>query len=331
MTYLDLQSALKKKELSRIYCFCGNEQSQKNEAAALIASLIFASSNPLDHTIATYFAYENVELACRAAASVPLFGGSTLFIIKHCELAGVSKKTQAMLRDCLQTIPESSYIIFSTHENKPPALIPSDLHNDISIVQFYKPFEENFKSYILKKCKHLSLEINEDALNLLVEYTENDTKEIDDILSLISLSDTATITKDSVSGFAVHEREAIEFEFVDMFFLKDKRTWSLYLASSERTISPILLLSLLFTHAQKIESYHLKVSEGIPSDELMKELKIYGKRQKVFAKQTSIYPLDTIRSLISALYRYDMMLKSYRYEGLLQKNPLLDLILQYSS
>jgi len=61
----------------------------------------------------------------------------------------------------------------------------------------------------------------------------------------------------------------------------------------------------------------------------MKELKIYGKRQKVFAKQAIVFNLESIRKFIANVYVYDYKLKSYRFKGIFQENPMYDLLLQY--
>ncbi len=325
----DLKSAIQK-ELSHIYCFCGNDENQKKEAVALIASKLWKSQNIDDCNITTYFAEDGIEQALFAIASVPLFGGTALYVIKHCEQISASKKIHTMVLDCLNNLPNSAYVIFDTEENKLPSLLPSQLHAHIPVIQFYKPFEENCKSYILKKCKDLSLTISQEATELLVELTAHNIKEIDDILTTISFSGHSDISRDFLEGFVINEREAIEFDFVDCFFLKDTRAWKLLSEAIERNISQILLLSLLFNHAQKLEQFHLRTAQGVHSDTLMKELKVYGKRQKVFAKQASIFTLEKIRKLISMLYKYDMYLKSYQSEAFAQDNPLVDLLLQNS-
>ena len=134
-----------------------------------------------------------------------------------------------------------------------------------------------------------------------------------------------------LEGFIINEREAIEFEFVDLFFLKDKKVWDIFKEAIERNVSQILLVSLLFNHAQKLEEYHLQTIKGIPLEEIMKNLKVYPKKQKVFAKQASIYNLASIRQLIAKLYIYDMRLKSYRPDMFSQENPLVNLLLHNSA
>lgn len=325
----DLKSAIQK-ELSHIYCFCGNDENQKEEAVALIASRLFKSQKPHEYKISTYFAEDALEQALAAIASVSLFDDTALYIIKHCEQVSATKKIHTMVLDCLTNLPNSGYVIFDTQENKLPSLLPSQLHAQIPVIQFYKPFEENCKSYILKKCKALSLTISQEATDLLVELTANNIKEIDDILTTISFSGQSDISKDFLEGFVINERDAIEFEFVDSFFLKDKRAWALLSEAIERNINQILLVSLLFNHAQKLELYHIQTAKGVPADALMKDLKIYSKKQKIFAKQASIYTLENVRKLIAMLYTYDIQLKSYHSGGLSQENPLVDLLLQIS-
>lgn len=325
----DLKSALQK-ELSHIYCFCGNDENQKEEAVALIAGRLWKSQKPHEYKISTYFAEDALEQALAAIASASLFDNTALYIIKHCEQVSATKKIHTMVMDCLTHMPNSAYVIFDTQENKPPSLLPSQLQAHIPVIQFYKPFEENCKLYILKKCKALSLTISPEATELLVELTASNIKAIDDILSTISLSGQSDISKDFLEGFVINERDAIEFEFVDSFFLKDKRAWDLLSETIERNISQILLVSLLFNHAQKLEQYHIQTAKGAHFDTLMKDLKVYGKKQKVFAKQASIYTLENVRKLIAMLYTYDIQLKVYHSGGVSQENPLLDLLFQIS-
>ncbi|MEJ5360595.1 MAG: hypothetical protein WHV26_00915 [Spirochaetota bacterium] len=323
----DLKSVIQK-ELSHIYCFCGNDENQKEEAVTLIASRLWKNSKPQDYKITTYFAEDALEQALAAIASVSLFDDTALYIIKHCEQVSASKKIHTMVLDCINNLPNSAFVIFDTQENKLPSLLPSQIHAHIPVIQFYRPFDENCKSYILKKCKALSLTISPEATQLLVELTASNIKEIDDILTTISFSGHTDVSKDFLEGFVINERDSIEFEFVDCFFLKDKRAWDLLSEAIERNINQILLVSLLFNHAQKLEQFHVQTAKGAHFDSLMKELKIYGKRQKVFAKQASIYTLEMVRKLIAMLYTYDIQLKSYHLGGFPQENPLIDLLLQ---
>ncbi len=329
LTANEFKSAIQK-ELSHIYCFCGNDENQKEEAVSLIASQLW-KNKPQDYKITTYFAEDALEQALAAIASVSLFDDTALYIIKHCEQASSSNKIHTMVLDCINNLPNSVFVIFDTQENKLPALLPSQIHARIPAVQFYRPFEENCKSYILKKCKDLSLTISQEATEFLVELTASNIKEIDDILTTISFSGHTDVSKDFLEGFVINERQSIEFEFVDCFFLKDKHAWDILSEAIERNINQILLISLLFNHAQKLEQFHIQTAKGVNFDSLMKELKIYGKRQKVFAKQASIYTLDNVRKLIATLYTYDIQLKSYRSGGFPQENPLIDLLLQISA
>lgn len=324
----DLSTVLNTSPLPHIYCFCGNDEHQKEEAVLLIAKKLWKSQSPEHYTITTYFAEDGIEQALGAISSVSLFEGTTLHIIKHCEQISTQKKIQMMVLDCVNHMPASSFVIFDTQEYRPPSLLPSQLHTQIPVIHFYKPFEENCKSYILKKCKTLSLTISQDATELLVDLTGSNIKEIDNILASVSLSGTTDITRELLEGFVINERDAIEFEFVDSFYLKDTRVWNLLSEAIERNISQILLLSLLFTHAIKLEEYHLKTAKGIAFDTLMKELKIYGRRQKMFAKQATVYSLENIRRLIAVLYTYDIKLKTNYSGSYVQDNPLFDLLLQ---
>ena len=123
----------------------------QDEAVLKIASIIFKSKKPEDYTIATYFADDNLELALSKVLSHSLFDSASLYVIKHCENVTANKKIHSMFRDCVANIPDASYVIFDTQENKPPSLIPADSMKSIPAVQFYRPFAENCKKYIYKK------------------------------------------------------------------------------------------------------------------------------------------------------------------------------------
>ncbi len=92
LTYNEFKATLNKHQLSHIYCFCGDEQLQKEEAILHIASMIFQSKKLEDYTIATYFADDNLELALSKVLSHSLFDGISLYIIKHCEMLLPIKK-----------------------------------------------------------------------------------------------------------------------------------------------------------------------------------------------------------------------------------------------
>jgi hypothetical protein len=52
-------------------------------------------------------------------------------------------------------------------------------------------------------------------------------------------------------------------------------------------------------------------------------------KDKKYLQNTIVFNLESIRKFIAKVYVYDHKLKSYRFKGIFQENPMYDLLLQY--
>ncbi len=97
-------------------------------------------------------------------------------------------------------------------------------------------------------------------------------------------------------------------------------------AAVDSGINELMLLSLLFNQAERIEQYHQMKGEGLSDDEIFRALKVPSGKQKLFNRQVRKFTAGRVKSLFPELHRTDYALKSTRFSRSLMGNPMLSLL-----
>ena len=85
----------------------------------------------------------------------------------------------------------------------------------------------------------------------------NDTRKIDGVLDqLMYASIGRNVSVKDIMDFATTQMENPEFQFVDLFFVDDNKAYRVLDAAIESGVNELMLLALLFNHAEKMEQYH---------------------------------------------------------------------------
>ncbi|MFW5862157.1 MAG: DNA polymerase III subunit delta [Spirochaetota bacterium] len=326
-TWKQLSQQLGAKKLDRIYCFIGEEEGEKDRSVASIGRLLFGTAEREQWDLQRYHAEDDFSKAVEAIVSQSMFSSKSLVIVYNINRLQVTRENKQLINEMVDGLPASTLVVLTSDENRLPSIIHKDIAEKVSTYHFWRYFESDIKGYIKRGAQERAFTIDAEAEEKLLEMVGNDTRNIDGVLDqLMYASIDSTVGVKDIMDFATTQMENPEFQFVDHFFVDDSRAYGLLDAAIESGVNELMLLALLFNHAERMEQYHEMKHRGLAHDEIFKALRLLPKKQDLFMKQVRHFPRQRLAALYPALHRADYMLKSTRWSREFMSNPMMILI-----
>jgi DNA polymerase III subunit delta len=311
--------------LERRYLFLGEEEGEKDKCINRITVMAFG--DPTERAQATgRFHIENDEFvnAVDFALSPPMFTARRLCIMYNIDSLSQSKHG-ALFNDLARDLPESTILVMTSREIRPPAFMSAMLAQ-FKIVQFWRYFDNDIYGYITACIRKLGLAIDDGAMELLVERTGNDIKKIDDAIDMIRFSgETGLVTADTIKNFIDDVKGVSVYDFVDALFKKESRALLIFRKISEDGAPDLRVLYQILRQAEMIENYYSFIAGGAPADDAMTKAGVYSKNREKFWRYTELFPPDRLRRVFPLISDADFALKSGSASRELASNPVFNL------
>jgi DNA polymerase III delta subunit len=326
-TWKQLNDRLGSKKLDRIYCFIGEEEGEKDRSIASIGRLLFGTAEKEKWDLQRFHGEDDFCRAVEAVLSRSMFSSNSLVIIYNINRLQLTGENKQLMKEMVEGLPSTTVVVLTGDDNRLPSIIQKDIAEKISTYHFWRYFESDIKGYIQRGAQERGLEIDAEVQDRLLEMVGNETRKIDGVLEqLMYASIEGKISAQDVMNFTTTQMETPEFQFADLFFVDDSRAFGMLDAAVEAGVSELMLLALLFNHAERIEQYHDMKRRGLADDEILKALRILPKKQKLFSKQVRHFSWKRLNALYPALHRADYALKSTRWSRELMSNPMITLM-----
>jgi len=326
-TWKKLNERLGAKKLDRIYCFIGEEEGEKERSVVSIGRLLFGTAKREQWDLQRYHAEDDFSNAVEAVVSQSMFSSKSLVVVYNINRLQVTRENKQLINEMVEGLPSTTVVVLTSDENRLPSIIHKDITEQVSTYHFWRYFESDIKGYIQRGAQERQFAIDTEAQERLLEMVGNDTRKIDGVLDqLMYASIGGTVRVKDIMDFATTQMENPEFQFVDLFFVDDSKAYGVLDAAIESGVNELMLLALLFNHAEKMEQYHDMKRRGIAHDEIFKVLRILPKKQNLFMNQVRHFPQQRLSTLYPALHRTDYALKSTRWSREFMSNPMMILI-----
>lgn len=324
--YKQFRKELDKKTLCPIYLFTGEEEGEKEKVIRIIAE----RASPDNPSIGRFHIEDNEFFrAAEFALSPSMFVERSVCLMMNIESLQRTDENAALLREVIDNLPDSSVLIFTTTDNKVPAVIPRDLRERIKIVQFWRFFENDLFRYLERELSRNGVSVEQGVIPLLIELLGRDVRKIDGALEkLINFSDFGAVTTEVVQSLVSDERSVSIAEFLHSFFKRQKDVYYLLKKVTEDGVHDLLLLGAIMRRAESLENFHSRAVSGSSVDEILDAMNIDSRRRDDFLKYVTANPPEDLNRLFPLIYRAETRLKSSRYQTL-TGNPLFDLIAEY--
>lgn len=322
-----LEKELNAGSLSRVYLFLGPEEGEKEKASKKISALLSTPGNE-DDTVYARFHIENGEFmqAVDFSLTQSMFSSRKICVMSAIDtLPSNNSSVTSLFQELISSLPDSTTLIITSEENRPPKVISSIAAETYTVVQFWHPFDSDIRQYIITKLKDHAITIDPQALQRMMRCTGNDMRKIDNAIGKIINSGESVIDDYFVKDSIAFERDISIFEFLDALFKKNPSSFSLFKRLQEEGIHELVVLTMITRQAEAIEKYHA-LRTAIPADEALRELKVSDKKMGDFLDFTDKYSRETLPGLFRALYKCESSLKGGQLSKKFVANPVVTLI-----
>ena len=322
-----LEKELGTGSVSPVYLFLGPEEGEKEKAVKKISAAV-APSGKDDEVAYARFHIENGEFmqAVDFAATQSMFSSRKICVMSAIDtLPSNNSSLTSLFTELVATLPDTTTLILTAAENRPPKIMSSVSAETYTTVQFWHPFDSDIRQYIIKKLKDHAISIDPQALQLMMRCTGNDMRKVDNAISKIVDSGETIIADYFIKNIIAFERDITIFEFIDALFEKKPASFSLFKRLQEEGIHELVILTMITRQAESIEQFH-SLCTTLPTDTVLRELKISDKKTDAFLSFTKKYPREKLPGIFHALYMCESSLKGGQLSKKFIANPIVTLI-----
>jgi len=315
MKPLELQKAIKKRDLSPLYFFYGEENFLIDRVVGDIRQIVIAP-HLSDFNLTVFYGRESEpQDIINSAKTFPLLSDYRLVIVKEadklkpsCWEDFSSYFTHPLLSTC---------VIFCAAKMVLTPELLNVFKERGKVVRFYQPYEREVPEWIRRLAKEFNKKISRDALALLSVELENDLQKIYSELQKIAtyVGEREVIEKDDVNEVLADVRKATVFDLVDCIGNKDgEGALSALGRLLETGEQPLKILMMITRQVRLMARAKEMLKKGSSYADVGKRLGIRDFYLKGFLEQVHTFSLSQVEAHFTCLFRSDWRLKSSRID-----------------
>lgn len=331
MNLKELQKQLKI-ELKPIYLVVGNEESLNDKAHKIFKDIL--QPEEMDMNFSEFDLRENqLEDVVNEAISAPFFGERRLIFASN-PIFLTGEKNQGIeqhpeiLSDYINAPMNSSIlVIFANYEKLDSRKkIVKELNKKVEVVDTGKINANQVEGYIKAMIANEGYNIDNDALNLLIQKTNANFSAIESHLEKIFLYclDTKKIDLNAVDKLVPNSMDDNVFDLVNAIL--NKKTGlaeELYQQMLLQKIEPIALNGLILSQLRLLIQINILSAKGLTQATIAQTLKVHPFRVKMATSQAKKFTLDILHDMYQYIVDIDYKMKT----GSDNKEMLFDLFI----
>lgn len=316
ITYKEIKTNLKTAPLLATYLFLGEEDYLKKEIVSEIKRYIFKNSEEdIDFNYNLFYGDEtNVVSIVNTANSFPFFTPKRLIILKRVE--GLSTKDKAILCSYIENPCKTTCLILIATASKldKTSLIYQTVLKKGQIINFYRLFDNEVKSWLMERCKRGKKKITSGAIELLLQRIGNSLQELEmETNKLISfIGEKETLTEEDIIKASGESYQATVFD-LGAVIGERKQDKSIKILKNLllQGEAPVKILFMIARHLRLLWQAKLLQEQGVPQIQIASSLKIWSKKeQATLFNQIKSFSHLQLSKAFEALLETDLDLKS---------------------
>ncbi len=302
-----------------IYLFLGEEEGEKDKVINTILGIVLGNSPDRSNNTGRFHitdeknSYEQFMEAADFAMTGSMFSDKRVCIIRNIDMLKQNEASKNTIDDMIRGIAEGTLLVLTSSKNQPPAFLTKKYEDNISIIQFWKYFDSDLYTYISKALKDKKITFEENIIPLLIEYTGNDIKKIDEALDALEYtSGDMHVTPEIIKELVGYTREITVFDFIDSLFQREKRSLEFLKMLIEQGTAELLILNLIAKHTETMEKYYQCIAEQDTPDEAMKKIGMAApqKRRDKFYSSAAKFNRDKTKKIFTLIAESEYSIKS---------------------
>lgn len=279
-----------------------------------------------DIELKKYYSFELDEDEMYVELNNPsLFSSHTLIVLYSCDQLN-SQQANNLLKYIENPSDSSSLIIESElFSLKSPLTKLTKILNKNNIQTFYPLDENDLTNFVKNFFRQNNLNINNEAISLLLELVDNNTLELKIICNQLAFffnvnkKEDNTINELDIQKYVHHSRNENSFTLLEMIFnlkLKESIEIAQVLLERDSTFIYTLTGGLLWGF-RRLLSVLEKTTQGVSSFQAMKDASVMGVKKAIYRKDELAlynnaiknYSVDDCRKIISLLIESDVKIR----------------------
>ena len=311
MKPLELQLSIRKKALSPLYFFYGDEIFLIDKMVAEMKARVIAP-HLSDFNLNVFYGGESEpQDIINAAKTLPLMSEYRLVIVKEADQLG-SSSLEALSSYFSRPLPSTCLILCAEKMVLSSKLLTVFKRNG-KVVRFYHPYDHEMPEWIRRVAKECDKRISPHAVALLTAELERDLQKMyGEVLKLASyVGERGVIEGDDVKEVLADVKSGSVFDLVDHIARKDLEG---ALNALKRLVEagepPLKILTMITRQGRLAARAKEMLKKGASSGEVGEKLGIRDFYLKGFLAQVDTFSLSQVEAYFSCLFHADWKLKS---------------------
>lgn len=246
-----------------------------------------------------------------------LFSTHKMVTICNCEDIKKKNAIEQLVEYCKSPSEDVTLILMSDDnkiDNKIEKVIPATQKKI-----FWEMFENRKKEWVVGFFRKRGLNIDRDAVELLLEMIENNTEVMKNECEKLAFyfQEGAKISEEDIETFLYHSREENVFTLFEKVSRRELEA-SLDVLSSivlAKETQPVQLLSGLLWQFKNLLSLSIQLSRRVPQSEAFLKSNIRGKKsQRTYMEGVRNYKTIELEKIITLIEEYDHRLRTVKTE-----------------
>ncbi|MCX7760038.1 MAG: DNA polymerase III subunit delta [Hydrogenothermaceae bacterium] len=261
-----------------------------------------------------------------------LFGEKPSVVVKNASdfISNLSKEQIKEFLEILRNIKNQKIILIFSEDQLPQKEPYKSLVGMADLITCAKLTKPAFISSLKKKVENENLKIEDRDLEYLANLLNYDLTiakpEVEKLI--LYCKDTGRISREDIDNIITSSSENSIFEFLEMFFKRDKEVITLYDKLIEKSFHPFQIQTFLVNHLEKVLYYKILTANGVSNEEALSKVGVYSPVQKNnIIRHSKFMAVDELKEILKMLYTLEINQKVfYKDIELEAKNFLIKVI-----
>lgn len=245
-----------------------------------------------------------------------LFGEKPSVAVKSASdfISNLTKQQMKEFIELLQRVSNQK-VIFIFKEDQLPSKDPyKSILQIATFISCSKLSKQAFLSSIKKKFEKEGISIGDENVGYLANLLAYDLsvakQEVEKLILLCK--EKKVIEKEDIDALIVSATESSIFEFLDLFFKRDKSMIKIFENLTEKSFHPFQIQAFLLNQLEKVLYYKMLTANGLGSDEALVKIGITSPIQKNnIVRYSKFMTIDTLKEILKMLYTLEVNQKVY--------------------
>lgn len=330
-TFESISSDLKKRSFASVYFFCGEEEYFIDALTDLIDAHVLSDMEKAFNQTIAYGKDLNARQIIETCGRLPMMAEKQLVIIKEAQALSLKEEEEAQYLRYLKNPVKSTVLVFAWKHGKPDGRKSFGKEMAKSAVYFEsKPLYDNQVAPWIKNWLNArKFKIEEEAAQLLVEFTGNDLSKVANELEKLVLNKQAGATisvADIEKGVGVSKEFSV-FELSNALGAKNKtKAFQIvnYFGSNPKSGPLILMLGTLYGYFSKI--YLAQQHKSAADKDLAAVIKVNPYFVKDYKPAIRNYNEKKLEQIFYLLEEYDLRSKGVNNNGVKESELLKEMV-----